>query len=116
MLRERLRPYVETHMKTASQKGTPMMRPIFYDYPDDEQCYTLGEQYLFGDDILFAPITEQGQTKKEVYLPQGRWVLTKDAQTYLGGRWYTIEAALNEFIAFVKEGAEVINCFHSDMQ
>ena len=105
MLRERLRPYVETHMKTASQKGTPMMRPIFYDYPDDEQCYTLGEQYLFGDDILFAPITEQGQTKKEVYLPQGRWVLTKDAQTYLGGRWYTIEAALNEFIAFVKEGA-----------
>lgn len=63
-LRERLRPYIEHHMKIASEKGYPVMRPMFFDFPDDKECYTLGEQYMFGDDILFAPIVNRGQTKK----------------------------------------------------
>lgn len=110
-LRERLRPYVEKHMRIASEQGVPVMRPMFYDFPDDEICYTLGEQYMFGDDILFAPVTEQGSNKKTVYLPKGRWVLTKDKKVYEGCKEYTIEVALNEFAAFVKDGSEVINIF-----
>ena len=69
MLRERLRPYVETHMKTASQKGTPMMRPIFYDYPDDEQCYTLGEQYLFGMIFCLRQLQSRDRLKKRYISP-----------------------------------------------
>ena len=65
-------------MKIASEKGYPVMRPMFFDFPDDKECYTLGEQYMFGDDILFAPIVNRGQTKKTVYLPEGEWILTKD--------------------------------------
>jgi alpha-D-xyloside xylohydrolase len=42
---------------------------MFFDFPDDKECYSLGEQYMFGDDILFAPIVNRGQTKKTVYLP-----------------------------------------------
>lgn len=76
-LRERLRPYIEHHMKIASEKGYPVMRPMFFDFPDDKECYTLGEQYMFGDDILFAPIVNRGQTKKTVYLPEGEWILTR---------------------------------------
>jgi alpha-D-xyloside xylohydrolase len=110
LLRERLRPYIEKHMKIASEKGYPVMRPMFFDFPEDEICYTLGEQYMFGDDILFAPIVNRGQTEKEVYLPEGKWVLTKTKEVY-GGGWHKINAEINEFVAFVKEGADVINCF-----
>ena len=86
------------------------MRPMFFDYPDDKICYTLGEQYMFGDDILFAPIVNRGQTNKKVYLPEGEWVLTKNKKTYTEG-WHEISAEIDEFIAFVKQGADVINCF-----
>lgn len=110
LLRERLRPYIEKHMRIASEKGLPVMRPMFFDYPDDEVCYGLGEQYMFGDDILFAPIVNGGQTEKEVYLPEGEWVLTSTKETFGPGR-HTVGANINEFIAFVKKGADVLGCF-----
>lgn len=109
-LRDRLRPYIEKHMKIASEKGYPVMRPMFFEYPDDETCYQTGEQFMFGDDILFAPIVNRGQTEKEVYLPEGEWVLTKSNEVYSQG-WHTVNAEINEFVAFVKKGAEVLECF-----
>ncbi len=110
LLRERLRPYISTQMKTASEKGYPVMRPMFFEYPEDEMCYTLNGQYMFGDDIIFAPITEQGQTSKKVYLPEGEWILTKDKTRYTGGE-YEIAAEIHEFIAFVRADAEVLHAF-----
>ncbi|MDO4846658.1 MAG: glycoside hydrolase family 31 protein [Clostridiaceae bacterium] len=112
LLRERLRPYIEKQMTTASEKGYPIMRPMFFEYPDDKICYNLGEQYMFGDDILFAPIVNRGQTEKQVYLPEGEWVLTKSGETYTKG-WHTVTAQINEFVAFVKKGADVLSCFKS---
>ncbi len=110
LLRERLRPYIGQQMQIASEKGYPIMRPMFFEYPDDEVCYTLGEQYLFGDDILFAPIVNKGQTEKQVYLPAGKWILTKTKEAYNAG-WHTIHADIDEFVAFVKDGADVLRCF-----
>ncbi|MBE6835637.1 MAG: hypothetical protein E7515_05225 [Ruminococcaceae bacterium] len=110
LLRERLRPYIEKQMKTASEKGYPIMRPMFFEYPEDETCYSLGEQYMFGDDILFAPIVNKGQTEKQVYLPEGEWVLTKSKETF-GKGWHTVNAEIDEFIAFVKKGSDVLSCF-----
>ena len=110
MLRERLRPYIEKQMETASVKGYPVMRPMFFDFPEDEICYTLGEQYMFGNDILFAPIVNMGQREKEVYLPDGEWIDTKTKKVYRKG-WHTVKAEIDEFVAFVKKGADVINCF-----
>lgn len=66
---------------------------------------------MFVDEILFAPITDECQTDKEVYLPKGKWILTKDKSEYEGGRKYTIHAEIDEFIAFVKAETEVINLF-----
>ena len=109
-LRERLRPYIEKQMETASEKGYPIMRPMFFEYPEDEICYTLGEQYMFGSDILFAPIVKYKQTKKKVYLPQGEWILTRDKTVYTQG-WYEINAEIDELVAFVRKGADVSNCF-----
>lgn len=68
----------------------------------DETCYTLETQYMFGDDIISAPIVEQGQTTKTVYIPDGEWILTKDKKVYTKGT-YEITAEIDEFIAFVKK-------------
>ena len=109
-LREKLRPYIGRQMKTASEKGWPVIRPMFFAYPQDERCWKLNDQYLFGDDILFAPILRQGQTSRTVYIPEGEWVLTQDGAVYPQGT-YEIHAELHEFIALVRKGAAVLECF-----
>lgn len=107
LFREKLRPYIKEQMQTASEKGYPVMRPMFFEYPEDEICYTLDSQYFFGEDIIFAPIVKQGQTSREVYLPEGEWVLLKDRSRYTRGT-YTVNAEIEEFIAFVRVGAKVL--------
>jgi alpha-D-xyloside xylohydrolase len=84
---------------------------MFYEYPEDEACYTLGDQYMFGRDILFAPIVTQGQTDRKVYLPAGTWIDVNDGQEYEGGRFVNAHAELERFIAYVKKGAEVLSAF-----
>lgn len=110
-LRYRLIPYISKQMDIASEEGIPVMRPMFLEFPKDTTCYETGDQYMFGDEILFAPITKKGQTKRKVYLPKGTWVLTKDRVVYEGNQWVEISAEIQEFIAFVKEGADVLNVF-----
>ena len=110
-LRERLRPYVEKHMEIASETGAPVMRPMFFDYPDDGECYKTDEQYMFGSDILFAPIVNRAQTEREVYLPKGDWIFARNKETYEGGKTYSVGAKIDEFIAFVRKGAEIIDVF-----
>ena len=108
--REKLRPYILKQMDIASEKGYPVMRPMFFEYPADEKCYTLDSEYMFGDDIIFAPIVERGQTVKTVYIPDGEWILTKDKKVYTKGT-YEITAEIDEFIAFVRKDSDVIECF-----
>ena len=98
-------------MDRASETGVPVMRPVFFDYPDDPVSYMLGDEYLFGDDLLFAPIVEQGQTSRPVYLPEGDWVFARDGKTYRGRAWYEMTARLEEFIAFAKKDAPVLSAF-----
>ena len=110
LIRERLRPYIQKQTDIASEKGYPLMRPMFFEYPEDEICYTLDSQYMFGDDIIFAPVVNQGQTVKNVYIPDGEWILTKDKKVHTKG-YYEITAELDEFIALVRKGSDVIDCF-----
>ncbi len=111
--RERLRPYISACMDETSKKGSPIMRPMFYDYYSDETCYSLEDQYFFGPDILFAPIMEKGQTRRKVYLPEGRWVNVNDGSVTEGRQWISAEADIAHFIAFVKEGSGVLSVFRS---
>lgn len=110
-IRERLRPYIHKYMDMASLTGAPLMRPMFFEYPDDEVCYTLDDQYMFGPDILFAPIVNQGQTERTVYLPDGEWINVNDRQVYQGGSFVAARAELEQFIAFVKKGSEWLAVF-----
>ncbi len=110
-LRERLKPYIIKHMNIASETGTPIMRPMFFDFYDDENCYALDDQYMFGSDILFAPILEEGQTERLVYLPEGKWVRTTDKREFDGGQFVSCTANIDEFIAFVKKDSGAAECF-----
>jgi len=90
------------------------MRPMFFDFPDDNECYSLKDQYMFGRDILFAPIYRQGETSRQVYLPKGTWIRTSDKQSFEGGRYITCHADIDEFIAFVKDKAQVLKATPHD--
>ena len=109
--REKLRPYIMKYMVVASKSGSPIMRPMFYDYYMDDICYTLEDQYMFGEDILFAPIMEKGQVARSVYLPEGKWICIIDKKQYNGKQVVEIHAELYQYIAFVKEGSEVLAVF-----
>lgn len=111
LLRERLKPYILKQAKEASQNGTPVMRPMFFDFYQNELCYELEDQYMFGPDLLFAPIYKQGQTERQVYLPEGKWIRTADQKEYTGGQFISCKAELSEFIAFAKAGADVLEAF-----
>ena len=109
--REKLRPYIMKRMDIASKTGSPIMRPMFYDYYKDEICYTLEDQYMFGEDILFAPIMERGQVARSVYLPEGNWICIIDRKLYQGKQVVEMHAELHQYIAFVKEGSDVLAVF-----
>lgn len=110
-LRDRLKPYICHYMDITSETGAPIMRPMFWDYYYDEKCYELEDQYMFGEDILFAPIVDEGATERKVYLPKGNWINVNTKETVQGGCEITCHAKLDEFIAFVKEGREIIKVF-----
>ncbi len=111
LLRYKMKPYVLECAKNSAETGEPIMRPMFFDFPKDEVCYTISDQYMFGRDILFAPIINQGETDRKVYLPEGKWIRTSDKVVYEGSRWIDAHAEIDEFIAFVREGAKIIEIF-----
>lgn len=105
-LRESLKPYISEAMTEAHEKGTPVMKPLFYDFPEDDQAWEEEETYLFGHDILVSPVTEMGVRKKQVYLPKGAdWTAIKSGVTYEGGQCVTVDVPLAEIPLFVKENA-----------
>lgn len=69
------------------------------------------DAYMFGSDMLFAPILDAGCVERKVYLPEGRWLLTKNGQVYEGRQMVTVHAELEEFIAFVPEGSHILSAF-----
>lgn len=113
LLRKRLKPYILACAKRSSRTGEPIMRPMLFDFPEDPNCLDLSDQYMFGPDILFAPIVNQGETERRVYLPKGKWIRTLDKKLYEGAGWMIAHAELDEYIAFVRDGSEIIDLWKS---
>jgi alpha-D-xyloside xylohydrolase len=90
-LRERLRPYIRGLMQEAHEKGTPVMRPLFYDFPDDQAAWDIEDAHMFGPDLLVAPVMEKGVDTRPVYLPAGAtWKDAYTGEVFEGGQ--TVEA------------------------
>jgi len=104
-LRERLRPYVRDVMRQAHEDGDPVLRPMFYAYPGDERSWTDADQYLFGPDLLVAPVVQPGARQRDVHLPSGaRWTDLLSGRTFHGGQTITIEAPLAVIPVFARDG------------
>lgn len=93
-LRERLKPYILAQMQTASRTGLAPMRPLFVDFPQDANCWQVEDQFMFGPDLLVAPVLYEGHTSREVYLPPGDWLDAWDGQEIHGGQRLTAPAPL----------------------
>ena len=105
-LREKLRPYTRMLMQEAHEKGTPVMRTLFYEYPEDLCCWDVEDEYLYGSDLLIAPILEAGTRTRKVYLPKGAvWVDCKTSSEYDGGQWVEADAPLEWMPVFMKKEA-----------
>ena len=108
MLRERIRPYVAEQMKQAHEKGTPVMRPVFYDFSADAQTWSVDDQYMFGPDLLVAPVIEANQTQRAVYLPEGAsWKNAWTSEKYDGGQTITVDAPIDQIPLFLKNDAKL---------
>ena len=103
--REALRPYTRSLMAEAHEKGTPVIRPLFYDFPDDAHAWDVDDEYLFGPDVLVAPILDAGVREREVYLPEGSWRHTLDGHVYEGGQTISVAAPLEDMPVFCRNGA-----------
>jgi alpha-D-xyloside xylohydrolase len=104
-MRYRLMPYIYSQAKHSSERGIPMLRALFVEYPDDPGSWLVDDQYLFGTDFLVAPLFENVD-ERAVYLPPGKWHDYQTGEIYEGG-WHTIEAGEIPIIALVRDGAVV---------
>lgn len=103
-IREQLRDYIRNLMKDAHERGTPVMRPCFYDFPEDKQCWEVEDQYMFGAKYLCAPVLYPGQRKRSVYLPAGqKWSIFDGDTTYEGGQIVEVDCPIEMMPVLVKQ-------------
>ena len=92
--REELRDYVRGLMKQAHEEGTPLLRAMFYEFPEDGECVDLKDQYMFGDKYLVAPVLQAGARSRSVYLPAGQWKNVESGEVISGGQRVEVDAPL----------------------
>ncbi|MGD0038359.1 MAG: TIM-barrel domain-containing protein [Bacteroidota bacterium] len=104
-MRYKLMPYIYAQAKDCTERGLPMLRALFIEYPDDSGSWLIDDEYLFGSDMLVAPLLEE-ITKRDVYLPPGQWIDYQTGKVYSGG-WHMIEAGKIPIVVLVREGSVV---------
>ncbi len=106
-LRSRLMPYLYSAVRDTCVTGLPIVRALWLHYPLDVMAATRGDEYLWGRDILVAPVVEKGATNRNVYLPEGRWHDFWQEDVYQGGREVARKVDLETMPLFVRAGAIV---------
>ncbi|HEY5040080.1 MAG TPA: TIM-barrel domain-containing protein, partial [bacterium] len=90
-LKYKLMPYVYAQAVDSAKKGFPMLRTLFFEYPEDPTSWLVEDEYLFGSDMLVAPLMEEVM-ERSVYLPPGNWIDYQTGKRYGGGKWHNISA------------------------
>lgn len=107
-LRERLRPYLHEQLRDGERTGLPLMRPLLLDFPGDPVAWEIEDQFLFGRDLLVAPVVEPGRRQRTVYLPDGAtWTHTASRTRHKGGVWLTVDAPLDQIPLFTRDDAHL---------
>lgn len=106
-LRYELLPFLYNEFHNASQTGVPVVRPMFLNYQDDDECYSDNAQYQFmiGEDLLVAPVLSETENFKKLYLPEGEWLDWWNNKVYKGRQWIIVEAPIDRIPLFIRQGA-----------
>jgi sulfoquinovosidase len=107
-----LSPYVRHLCDEAQESGLPAQRALFLHYPQDRETFTIQDQYLYGADLMVAPVIEEGAVAREVYLPKGEWVHLWSGARYGAGR-HSIAAPIGTPPVFWREGMQFADLFTS---
>ena len=102
-MKYKLMPYVYAQAKDCSERGLPMVRALLVEFPDDPGAWLVEDEYMFGSQMLVAPLLESG-TARMVYLPKGKWIDYQNGKVYEGG-YQTIEAGKIPAIILVRDGS-----------
>jgi alpha-glucosidase len=102
-----LMPYLYSELHASHRTGVPMYRPLWLEFPNDTECYKndYQHQFLYGPNLLAAPVLREGQRFQKVYLPEGQWFEVETEQLHSGGRVVLVEAGLDSSPLFYREGA-----------
>lgn len=100
-LRYSLMPYIYAQAKDSSARGFPMVRPLFFEYPTDRGSWTIDDQYMFGSDLLVAPMFTSSD-RRMVYLPPGTWIDYQSGRVYEGTKWHEIAAGKIPVVLLVR--------------
>lgn len=104
LLREEMREYTRGLMREAHEKGTPVIRTCFYEYPEDPKCWEVDDQYLYGDKYLCAPVLQAGCVSRSVYFPKGKkWKLLDGVDVYEGGQTRNVDCPLYTMPVFIRQ-------------
>ena len=101
-LRISMHDYIRSLFAEAHENGSPLLRAMFYEFPNDEKCWELQDQYMFGGKYLVAPILQLNQFRRAVYLPSGRWKLTSTGEVFPGEQTVTVDAPIAYMPVFEK--------------
>lgn len=103
-LRYSLMPYIYAQAKDSSAKGFPMLRALFFEFPDDPTSWLIEDQYMLGSDLLVAPLFDENNSRR-VYLPPGAWIDYQTRKVYQGERWHEIAAGEIPIVLLVRDNA-----------
>ena len=106
-VRELLRDYTRSLMQKAHESGAPVMRPLFFEFQNDKNVWDIKDEYLYGPDILVAPIVHESTVSRTVYLPEGAdWTDAHTGGHFEGGQTVTVEAPINVIPVFLRNGRQ----------
>lgn len=101
-LRYALMPYIYAQAKDSSARGFPMVRPLFFEFPNDPGAWSIDDEYMFGSDLLVAPMFSSAPARK-VYLPPGNWIDYQSGRVYEGAKWHDIAPGVVPVVLLVKD-------------
>jgi alpha-D-xyloside xylohydrolase len=96
-------------MLEAHEKGTPIIRPLFYEFPQDKMAWEIESQYMYGDKYLCSPVLNPGQFSKKVYFPEGAtWKMwdgneTEEGEIYEGGQTVEVDSPMERMPVFIRQ-------------
>ncbi len=106
-IREAMRDYIRSLMNQAHETGEPLMRTLFYEFPEDPLCWQQDYSYMFGSDLLIAPVVLPGVEKRTVYLPKGAmWTHAFSGKVYPGGQQVEVDAPLSSIPVFLRDARQ----------